>query len=261
MVVTSGTAVRGASALFFRNALVARRTLPVMVSGFFEPLFYLLSVGLGLGAALGQMDVAPGVAVSYAEFVAPAMLAVSAMNGALFDSTINIMWKLRYQKVYRTMAVTPVGAPDIVLGEIAWAQVRGTAYAASFLALMAMFGAVGSWWALLALPAAVLVGIAFGAVGMAIATAMRGWQDNEFVTAAQLALFLFSGTFFPLSVYPEPVRFLVELTPLYHAVELIRGLCVGHLTPALAGHTAYLVAMTVLGFAVTARRFGRFLQG
>ena len=243
-----------------RNLLVYRRIWLLIVSGFFEPVFYLFSIGVGLGGLVGTVAGPGGQAVDYTSFVAPALLAASAMNGAVYDSTMNVFWKLKYAKTYDAMLATPLGPADIAVGEITWAQLRGTLYSAAFLLVMLLFGLIDSWWAVLALPATVLIGLAFAAVGMGATSFMRGWQDFEFVQLAILPMFLFSTTFYPLSVYPQPLQLLIQVTPLYHGIELIRPLTTGvGVGPALLGHALYFVALAALGLAVTSRRLEKLL--
>ena len=140
-----------------------------------------------------------------------------------------------------------------------WALFRGGLYSAMFLAVMLAMGLIRSWWGLLALPAAVLVGFAFAAAGMAATTYMRSWQDFELVSLATLPMFLFSATFYPLSSYPPALQWVVEATPLYHGVALLRGLVTGAVTAGLAVHVAYLLAMGLVGVAVASRRLERLL--
>jgi len=243
-----------------RNLLVYRRIWLLIVSGFFEPVFYLFSLGIGIGALVGTVTGPGGRAIDYTAFVAPALLASSAMNGAIYDSTMNVFFKLKFAHTYDAMLATPLEPADVAVGEILWAQLRGTLYSAAFLLVMLVMGLIQSWWALLALPAAVLVGLAFAAVGMACTSFMRSWQDFEFVQLAILPMFLFSTTFFPLSIYPRPLQLLVEITPLYHGIELIRPLTTGAgVGMGLVGHALYFVALAVLGLAVTARRLERLL--
>jgi lipooligosaccharide transport system permease protein len=242
-----------------RNATAARRAWLTMLSGFVEPVLYLFSLGVGLGALIGRIPLEGGRSVTYPVFVAPALLAASAMNGAVYDSTFNVFWKLKYGKLYDAMLATPLGPRDVALGEVGWAQLRGAVYAAMFVAVMAVAGVITSWWALLALPAAVIVGLAFAGVGMAVTTFMRSWQDFELVNLAVLPMFLFSATFYPLSTYPRGLRWLVELTPLYHAVSLIRSLTLGTVGWNLVGHLGYLAAMGLVGLLVAARRLERLL--
>ena len=241
-----------------RNFMVYRRTWMVIVSGFFEPLFYLFSLGIGLGDYIGAVDVGGGETVRYAAFVAPALLAASAMNGAFYDAT-NVFWKLRYEKVYDAMLATPVGPRDVAAGETLWALIRCLLYAAAFLVVVLALGLVDSWWTLLALPAACLIGLAFAGVGIAAMTFMRSWQDFDLIQLVMLPMFLFSATFYPLSVYPEAIRWVVQLTPLYHAVELMRALTTGLVDRSQLLDVAYLVVLGLLGMAVAGRRIGRLL--
>lgn len=250
---------RRAGLLVERNLMVYRRGWLVIVSGFFEPLFYLLSIGLGIGALVGAVPLGDGRVIPYTAFVAPALLASSAMNGAIYDSTFNVFFKLKYAKTYDAILATPVGVGDVAAGEIGWALIRGAIYAGIFLLVMLAMGLVLSPWVIFAFPAALLIGFAFGAIGMAATTFMRTWQDFDLVQLVILPLFLFSGTFYPLATYPEPVRLLVELTPLYHGVDLVRGLTTGALEPGMLVHVAYLTAMGLIGLAITSRRLERLL--
>ncbi len=249
---------RRALLLVERNLFVYRRTPMVIVSGFFEPLFYLLSIGLGLGALVGPIHVGDQL-VPYSAFVAPALMASSAMNGAIYDSTFNVFFKLNYAKTYDAILATPVGVGDVALGEIGWALIRGLIYATSFLVVMTAMGMVRSPLAILTLPAALLIGFAFGAVGMAATSFMRTWQDFDLVQLVILPLFLFSATFYPLEVYPDGLRFVIQLTPLYHGVALMRDLSLGILEPGMLVHVAYLAVMGLAGLMVTSRRLARLL--
>jgi lipooligosaccharide transport system permease protein len=249
----------GASVLIERNVMVYRRVWPMLASGLLEPVFYLLSVGVGVGALVGRVALPDGTLLDYRAYVAPALLAASAMNGAIFDATFNLFFKLKYAKLYDAVLSTPMSTTDVAVGEAAWSLMRGGLYASSFLLVMLAMGLVGSWWAVLALPAAILVGFAFAAAGMAVTTFMKSWQDFEWVELALLPMFLFATTFYPLATYPRPLQLVVECAPLFHAIELVRGLTTGAVGPGLLGHAAYLLAMGLLGVAVTARRLGRLL--
>jgi lipooligosaccharide transport system permease protein len=250
---------RRAGLMIERNLYVYRRTWIVIFSGFFEPLFYLLGIGFGLGALVGAVSGPGGEEIPYQLFVAPALLAASSMNGAISESTFNVFFKLNYQKTYDAILSTPLGVGDIALGEIGWALIRGGLYAIGFLTVMWLLGLVVSPWVLLAFPAALLVGFAFAAVGMAATSFMRTWQDFDLIQLVILPLFLFSATFYPLETYPEALRFVVQLSPLYQGVALIRSLTVGVIEPVLLVHVAYLVGMGLIGLAVTARRLDKLL--
>ncbi|GAA1515591.1 ABC transporter permease [Sphaerisporangium rubeum] len=230
----------------------------VLLSGFCEPLLYLLSIGVGVGALVGDLSV-DGRTLPYAAFVAPAMLAVSAMNGALAETTINFFFKMKYQKTFDAVLATPVGPMEIALGELGWAMIRGSVYTAAFLVVMTAFGLVAPLWALAAFPATMLVGLAFGAAGMAVSTLIRGWPDFDMMNVTQFALFLFSGTFTPVQDYPAAIQVVVQVTPLYHAVGLVRDLCLGTPGWGSLGHAAYLAVLTAAGLAFAASRLRRKL--
>ena len=132
--------------LVLRNYITYRHAWKLFLTGFLEPVFYLLSIGIGVGQLIDSFEF-NGQAVPYAEFVAPGMLAASAFNGALLDSTFNVFFKLRYDKLYDQMLATPLRTGDIARGEIAWGQLRGGTYSAAFLVVMAALGMVHSWWA------------------------------------------------------------------------------------------------------------------
>jgi lipooligosaccharide transport system permease protein len=245
--------------LIERNIRAYRRFWPAIVTGFFEPVFYLFALGVGLGTLIGRIEVGEGMLVGYAAFVAPALLAASAMNGAVFDSTINVFFKLRYQKLYDSVLATPLGPRDVAVGEIATALLRGALYSAAFLAIAAAAGYVESWWAVLAIPAATLVGFAFASVGMAVGTYMRTVRDLDYVQLAIMPMFLLSATFFPLDTYPPAAQLLVQATPLYHGVALMRELMLGLSGPATLVHVGYLVLMGLVGVYFAARRVERLL--
>ncbi len=242
-----------------RNFLVYRRIWLIVFSGFFEPIFYLFSIGVGLGALVGDVAGPGGEAVPYAAFVAPALLGASAMNGAIFESTFNIFFKLRYGKVYDAILATPMLPRHIAIGEITWSLGRGVLYATAFLIVITVAGYTYSAWAVMAIPAAVLIGFAFAAVGMATTTFMKSWQDFDLINMVTLPLFLFSGTFYPLEVYPDIFRTLTKISPLYHGVELIRALTLGAFDISIVGHIGFLVVMGVIGLTITARRLDKLL--
>jgi lipooligosaccharide transport system permease protein len=240
-----------------RAFMVNRRTWLIVVSGFFEPLLYLLSIRIGLRELVGDLTVG-GAVIPYDEFVAPALMATSAMNGAIYENTMNVFHKLKHAKLYDTVLATPMVPGDVALGEIGWAVTRGVLYSVAFLVTMWALGMVASPWMLLAVPACTLIGFAFGAVAMALTTFMRSWSDFEYVTTITLPLFLFSATFFPLSRYGG-WGWVVQLSPLYHGVAIVRALNLGDLGWSLLVHVGVLVALSVIGLVITARRIARLL--
>ncbi len=248
-----------ARVVVLRNVTGFRRSWLVFISGFFEPVFYLFSIGVGLGALVQTVTTEGGSVVDYADFVAPAMLATAAMNGAIADVTFNVFFKLRYARLYDTMLATPATPRDVAVGEVVWALMRGGIYSAGFILVALAMGFVHSWWAVLALPAALLIGAAFAGVGMLATTFMTSWQQFDLVFIVIQPLFLFSATFFPLSRYPEGLQWVVQATPLYHGVVLERGLMLGEVGPHLLVSTAYLLVLALLGMRGASRRVGTLL--
>jgi lipooligosaccharide transport system permease protein len=240
-----------------RSVMVYRRTWMLLVSGVLEPLFYLLSVQVGFAALIGDVEYR-GRAVGYAEFVAPALMAAAAMNGAIYDSTMNVFYKIKHAKLYDAVLATPMSTADVALGEIAWAMLRGLFYAVAFLVTMVALGLASSPWVVLAVPICVLIGFAFAAVGMAVTSYMRSWADFEYVPAVQVPLFLFSASFYPLSAYGD-WGWVVQLSPLYHGVALVRMASFGEFQWTALGHVAVLVVLAVVGLSVASRRLARLL--
>jgi lipooligosaccharide transport system permease protein len=238
---------------------VYTRSWMVIFSGFFEPLFYLFALGTGLHRLVGTVLGPNGHPISYTAFIAPALLASSAMNGAIYDSTMNVFFKMKYAHLYDAMLATSLGPLDVALGEISWALFRGGLYAAGFLVVMELMGLTASGWAALMLPACLLIAFGFGAVGMAVTSFMKSVQDLDVVQVAILPMFLFSGTFYSLDVYPRWLQIVVECLPLQHGIALLRGLNSGVFDWAMLGHASYFVAMIVIGLTVTARRLDKLL--
>jgi lipooligosaccharide transport system permease protein len=247
-----------AATLFERNYLVHRRMWILIFSGFFEPLFYLFSLGVGLGHFVGKVPGPNGELISYASFIAPALLATAAMNGAIYDATA-VFWKMKYAKLYDAVLATPVGPEEVALGETSWALFRGLLYGTAFLITVAALGLVHSPLAVFALPSALLVGFAFAGAGVGAATFMRTWQDFEFLNLVQLPMFLFSATFYPLSVYPPAIQWVVRFTPLYNAIQLIRSLMLGAVGWAQLLNVTYLLVMGLIGIFIASRRVERLL--
>lgn len=242
-----------------RNVTTFRRGWLVFLSGFFEPIFYLFSIGVGLGALVRTVTMDSGAVIPYADFVAPAMLATAAMNGAIADVTFNVYFKLRHSRLYDTMLATPASPRDIAVGEVTWALIRGGIYSAGFLLVALVMGYVHSWWAVLSLPGALVIGAAFAGVGMWATTYIRSWQDFDLIFLIIQPLFLFSATFFPLSTYPEALQWVVRATPLYHGVVLERGLLLGDVHWGLLGSAAYLMVLAGLGMWGAGRRIEKLL--
>jgi lipooligosaccharide transport system permease protein len=241
-----------------RNLQVYRRLWGMFVAGLAEPFFYLTGIGFGVGSLVGSVQVGSHT-LPYPVFVAPALMASAAMNGAYFDSTFGLFFKLKIAKSYEAVLATPLGVGDIAAGEVLWALARGAVYGAAFLLVMVGFGLVASPWAALALPGSILIGFAFASMGCAATSFARNWQDFDLILLVQMPIFLFSATFFPATVYPGPIRIIAEISPLTRGVDLLRGLTTGDLSPLMVLDAAYLLAIGLVGVAITSRRLGRVL--
>jgi lipooligosaccharide transport system permease protein len=243
-----------------RNTLAYRRQWLAFLTGLVEPLLYLLSIGIGVGGLVGKVPGPGGQPIPYDQFVAPGLMAAAAMNGAVLDTTFNFFFKFKYAHTFDAMLATPLEVGDVARGEVAWALIRGSVYSAVFLLTMLLMGLVGSWWAVLALPAAVLISFAFAGAGIAATTFMRSWTDFDFVNLALIPMFLFAATFFPLSQYPTGLQWVVRCTPLYQGVALERGLTTGQLTWTMLLNVAYLTIMGTVGLKIATRRLRVLLQ-
>ncbi|MDQ3895269.1 MAG: ABC transporter permease [Actinomycetota bacterium] len=241
-----------------RNLASSRAAWLVVVSGFFEPLFFLLALGIGVGALVGHIDVG-GRSVPYREFVAPALLAASAMNGPVYEAG-NVFFKLKYARTYEGVLATPLSARDVALGELLYTLMRGAVYALGFVCVMLALGLVASPWAVLAVPASVLVCAAFAAAALYGTTLMRSWADFAVIELFTLPMFLFSATFVPAAEYPDAARWLLPLTPLYHGVELLRAFTLGDVKPVVLANVGYLAAMTLVFYALADRRLTKLLH-
>ena len=245
----------GRSRAIMERAYIAFKssTWMIVISGFVEPVLFLLSFGYGLKDLVGDITVA-GQPVGYVAFIAPALLATSAMNGAIYDSTMNVYFKLKHDRLYHGMLATSLVPMDVALGEISWALLRGLSYSIGFMAIVAPLGLIPSMWGILAIPAAVLIAFGFASFGMAVTSYMKSYQQLEVVNVVLLPMFLFSGSFYPLDVFHEWLQTIIRLFPLAHAIDLVRGLTLGNISWALVGHAMYFVVMIVVGLFFTTRR-------
>jgi lipooligosaccharide transport system permease protein len=251
-----GSIYAGNSRAVLGRGVLATRTSNywIILSGFFEPVFYLLSLGIGLGSLIHGVTTSTGQVVPYQAYIAPALLAVSAMNGAIYDSTWNVFFKMNYAKLYEGMLATSIGPFDVALGEIAFALLRGLLYAIGFMIVMQAFGLNLAWTAILALPAVLLIAFGFASLGMAITSYMKTFQQMDWINFVLLPMFIFSATFYPITVYPQGIQYVVEALPLWHGVELVRGLTTGSLSWGLLWHVLYYVVMIAVGLVFTTKR-------
>ena len=246
----------GRSRVILERSLIAFKssTWFAVLSGFLEPLLYLFSFGYGVGKLIGEITMPNGTVISYAMFIAPGLLATSAMNGAIYDSTWNVYFKLNESKLYQGMLATSLGPLDVALGEIMSALLRGFVYALGFMGVAVPMGLIPSWWGVLVVPAAVLIAFGFASLGMAITSYFKSYQQMGLINISLLPIFLFSGSFYPLTVFPEWAQIIIKCLPLWHAIELVRNLSLGIVGIGLLSHITYFLIMITLGLFFTTKR-------
>lgn len=225
---------------------------------FFIPVLNLLAFGYGLGHLIGQSSGDVG-GVRYVAYLAPGLLASTAMQTATEESTWAVMTAIKWQRNYHAMLATPLTSSQVLLSHLLWAGTRVAMSALILLTFIAALG-LGSWWMVLALPAAVLVGLAFAAPIMAFAAKVESEQSFAYLYRFGIVpLFLFSGTFFPISQLPGWLHAIALVSPLWHGVDLCRDLVLGHLAWLDLVHVGYLAAMLVAGLWLAQRSFRRRL--
>ncbi len=250
--------------VWLRNWLVYKRLWHRSLAfGFLQPVLFLTAMGLGIGTLLNSSDLSAFGGVPYIDWLGPGLLAAMAMQTATFESTYPIMNKIMWGRNYEAMLSTPVGIRSIVLGELAWTAFRIGSLAAVFLLVLFLFGIIRSPLAMLAVPFATLVGVAFAACLIAFTATQK--NDVGFSAIFRFVinpLFLFSGTFFPLTNLPQPLQAVAWATPLFHGVELVRGSILGQLDPLTTPlHLAYLLVMFGIGAFLAERTLTRRMAG
>ena len=252
----------GALRMVQRNALVYRHVWRGSVfSSFLQPTLFLIAMGFGLGAMIDPRTAALPGGVSYVAFLAPGLLAAAAMQVATFESTYPVLGKVSWHRNYEAISATPMRTVDLVLGELAWIAVRLAMIAAAFILVMAAFGISRSARVVLAIPATVVTGLAFSAPMMAYAVTLKSSNTfNVLYRFGVTPMFLFSGVFFPIGRLPEWLERVAWFTPLFHGVELVRGLTLGITSRHWAIHVAYLATLTTVGVAAALRTFHRRLH-
>jgi lipooligosaccharide transport system permease protein len=229
-------------------------------TSFLIPVLYLTSMGVALGSLIDKHS--HGVdGVTYVAYLAPGLLAATCMQIGANDTMWPVMGAIKWTRVYLAMLAAPLSIYDVLLGHLAWVAARIAIVVSIYLAVMAAFGTIYSPYAILALPAGVLTGMAFGAP-MAAFSATQD-KDSSFSTLYRfviIPLFLFSGTFFPISQLPPVLQFLAYVTPLYHGVALCRDLTLGHVEGWVdLGHAAYLSLWVAVGYVLCRRTFAKRL--
>jgi len=246
-----------------RNALVYRRIWRGSFFGsFLQPTLFLLAIGVGLGGLIDRGGAHLPGGTDYLHFFAPGLLASSAMQTASFESSWPILGKFTWHHNYEAITSTPMVVTDLVLGELGWIAVRQFIVATAFLLVLTAFGIPRSPYAVLAIPAAMLTGLAFSAPIMALAATMKtNGNFNVLFRFGITPLFLFSGIFFPLSRLPHWLQRVAWFTPLFHGVELVRGFILHTLTVSDGlAHAAFLAAMLVTGAIVATHTFRARLE-
>jgi lipooligosaccharide transport system permease protein len=252
----AGWAPRRTLSLVERNLLIYRRSLTPLLSSVVEPVMYLLSIGIGVGVLVGSV---PGVHVRYAVFVAPAILATTAMNTALNQTSFGVFSHMRNDRTYDAIVPTPVTVTDIALGEVLSAVISGALSSLAFVAVMGALGLIESPGILLAIPGSLLVGYAFAASGLAVTTYLRDFSDFQYIQLVMLPMYLFATTFYPLSTYPSWLRPLIQILPLYQSIELVRRPALGSIGWDLLGPAGYLLVFGTIALWIAARRMTRLL--
>jgi len=233
----------GAVRMLQRNLLVYRRTWRGSLFGsFLTPLLYLTAMGIGLSRLMANGGSTLLGGVEYLDFLGPGILASTCMQTASFESTYPIMGKISWRRNYEAILATPMQVHHLLIGELSWIGFRLTTMAIVFLLVLTLFGIPRGPLALLAIPAAVLTGLAFSAPIIAFAATRH--NDSGFAALFRFVinpLFLFSGTFFPVSSLPDAVEWVAAATPLYHGVALVRGAVLDSIPTAWPLHLGYLL--------------------
>jgi lipooligosaccharide transport system permease protein len=233
-----------ALAVWRRNAAMYRRTwMWNILPNFFEPVLYLLSLGIGVGAYISQMG-----GLSYAAFLAPGLVCVAAMNGASFEVTYNIFVRLTFERAYDAMLTTPIEPDDVLAGEILWALTRASIYGGCFFVVVCLFGLAPLPGALLAVPIIPLAGLLFAAIGIAFSLRIPNIDLFSFYFTLFLTpLFLFSDIFFPLNERLSGAwLWVAEVLPLLHPVRMTRLAFRGALSPIVLWDLAYVLGLSTL---------------
>lgn len=241
---------RHAARVWRRDARVfAKVWRGALLPTFLDPLFYLVAMGFGLGTYVATIQGVP-----YRDFIGPGLVASAAMWAASFETTYNVYLKMNENRLYDAILATPVEVADLAAGDIAWGATRATIYSTFFLGVVAAFGLLDSWWALATPPIVLLGGACFSVLGYTF-TALIPKIDlySYYFTLVITPMFLFSGIFFPFDRLPGWAEVVAWFTPLFHLVELTRGLATGPAPLDVLVHTAWLALVTVALFAVPVR--------
>jgi lipooligosaccharide transport system permease protein len=223
---------------------------------FIEPVLYLLAIGFGLGIFVGEIDGIP-----YVQFIAPALLAISMMNAAFFECTYSSYVRMYYQKTFDAMIATPLSLDDVITGELLWGATRSLIYSSVMLVVLVAFGVVDLPASLLIIPFSFLAGLLFACIAMCFTAITPGIDALNYPSFLFITpMFLFSGTFFPLTVLPETVQVLaVAILPLTQLVIITRSLTLSMLSPLFFYSLAWIIVVTAVFFVMAIRLMRRRL--
>ena len=247
-----------------RNAVVYRHVwLGSLFSSFLQPTLYLMALGFGVGSLIDPRRAAAiAGGATYLQFLTPGLLAATCMQVASFESSWPVLGKIMWRRNYQAMLATPLAVNDLIVGELLWVAIRLTTVGTAFVLVAFAFGAMHITMAtLVALSLAVLTGLAFSAPIVAYAATLKSGDDfNVLFRFIITPLFMFSGVFFPSDRLPAPLRWIAEVSPLYHGVQLVRGFALGQLDPRVAMmHLGFLLVLFTTGFLVARHTFRRKL--
>jgi lipooligosaccharide transport system permease protein len=247
---------RFAAAIWLRNARVfSKLWRGALLPTFLDPFLYLLAMGFGLGTYVATIN-----GISYKDFIAPGLIASAAMWSSAFETTYNVYFRINELRLYDNVLSTPLEVPDVVAGDLAWSATRSTVYGCVVLAVVSLFGLISSPWALLIPPFVTLGGVCFSVIGYSFTTLIpRIDLYSYFFTLGVTPMFLFSGIFFPFNQLPDWVSVVAWFMPLYHLVEITRGLATDPNAAAIAGNAAWLAVVSAALFIVPVRGLRRKL--
>lgn len=251
--MTEGICLKSVMSVWWRNAIMYSKTWKLnLLPNFFEPVFYLLGLGLGVGFYIEAIGGHP-----YPVFIAPGLIAIAAMNGASFESTYNVYVRMNYNRTYDAIIATPVNEGEIVLGEILWAITRAWIYGSIFYLICVLFGLIPSAWSLGILLLNVLIGYLFAVIGMAFGMSIPAIDlFSVYFTLFLTPLFIFSDTFFPVAErLPPHWLWVAETTPLFHCVRLTRAFTSGQFSLILIWDVFYMMVVGMLFHWLALRQF------